>query len=76
MNDIDSTYEALIRTPFRDVVDQIYKADPYGSYTFSRMNSDNKWKVSECFEYICIRNNWTVEEFNKVLDREFNSDHQ
>lgn len=72
MDDVDRTYEALIRTPFNAVVDQIYVADPWGTYTFSRMNQENVWRVSACYEYICIENGWTVEEFNKVLDREFN----
>jgi len=72
MDDIDRTYEALIRTPFNAVVDQIYAADPYGSYTFSRMNQEKVWRVCMDLEYICVENGWTVEEFNAVLNREFN----
>ena len=72
MNDIDKTYDALMRTSFKTVVNQIYDADKHGSYTFNRMNAEGIWKVSESFEYICIRNGWTVENFNEVLNREFN----
>jgi len=72
MDDIDRTYEALIRTPFQTVVQEIYDADPWGSYTFNKLNSDQVWRVSSSFEDICIKHGWTLDEFNKQVDKHFN----
>jgi len=72
MSDIDRTYERLLRTPFKQVVQEIYNADPMGSYTFNRMNPEEIWRVSPCYEYICINHGWNVDDFNKQVQEEFN----
>lgn len=72
INDEDRTYEALIRTPFKQVVNEIYANDPFGSTTFNCMNSDRIWRVQRAFEHIVVRNGWSVDEFNKQVHKEFN----
>ncbi len=64
----DDTYNALIRTSLTDVMNLIYEADPNGSYTFNCMNSEEKWKVQESYEYIVVNEGWTVSDFNDALD--------
>lgn len=67
----DNTYKRLLRTPFNAVVNKIYDADPYGSYTFNRMNPKGVWRVSESLHYIVTENGWTVEEFNLRTQKDF-----
>jgi len=67
----EDTFERLLRTKFEIVAEEIYVADPYGSYTFSRMNADNEWRVSPSFHYIVLKHNWTIEDFNIEVGRRY-----
>lgn len=73
MKEIDRTFEALKHLySFEEVMNQTYIANPGGSYTFSRANSNDVWRVSADLEYICVDNGWTVEEFNLKVNEHFN----
>lgn len=71
MDDLDRTYEVLKRCPFNEVVNKCYAADPYGSYTFNRLNGSGEWRVARQLEYIVINEGWTVEDFNQQLQIQF-----
>jgi len=72
MDDIDRTYEALMRSPFNKVVEEIYAADPFGSMTFNCMNADKVWRVQSSYESIVIDNGWAVNDFNEELHKRYN----
>jgi hypothetical protein len=68
------TFNALIRTPFQRVVKMCYEADPYGTYTFSRMNQAHTWKVADWLEPTITAQGWKIEDFNKELHKKFTHD--
>jgi hypothetical protein len=69
----DDTYNALKRTDFHKLTEMILALDPYGSYTFNCMNADKKWRVQSSYNYVVVREGWTVEEFNEALHHHYSN---
>jgi hypothetical protein len=71
MDDLDKTFRALKRKCSFELLRNKIEIIDNGSYTFSRMNAENRWKVTSGYENLIEEHGWTVDDFNYQLHKKY-----